>query len=36
VLSDPRLLHEATLTYDVLGEESAQLLRTFFLERRAD
>jgi tRNA(adenine34) deaminase len=36
VLSDPRLLHEATLTYDVLGEESAELLRAFFLERRAD
>ena len=36
VLSDPRLLHEASLTYDVLGEESAELLRAFFEERRAD
>jgi tRNA(adenine34) deaminase len=36
VLSDPRLLHEATLTYDVLGEASAELLRAFFAERRAD
>jgi tRNA(adenine34) deaminase len=34
VLSDPRLLHEASLTYGVLGEESAQLLRVFFQERR--
>jgi tRNA(adenine34) deaminase len=34
VLSDPRLLHEASLTYDVLGEESAELLRAFFRERR--
>jgi tRNA(adenine34) deaminase len=36
VLSDPRLLHEASLTYGVLAEESADLLRTFFLERRPD
>ena len=36
VLSDPRLLHEASLTYGVLGEESAELLRAFFLERRSD
>jgi tRNA(adenine34) deaminase len=36
VLSDPRLLHEASLTYGVFGEESAELLRDFFLERRAD
>ena len=36
VLSDPRLLHEATLTYGVLASESAGLLRTFFEERRAD
>jgi tRNA(adenine34) deaminase len=35
VLSDPRLLHESSLTYGVLGDESAQLLRTFFLERRS-
>lgn len=34
LLSDPRLLHEATLTYDVLGGESAQLLRSFFESRR--
>ena len=34
LLSDPRLLHEATLTYDVLGEESALLLRSFFESRR--
>jgi tRNA(adenine34) deaminase len=34
VLSDPRLLHEAELTYDVLAEPSAQLLRDFFVERR--
>ena len=36
VLSDPRLLHEAALTYGVLAEESAQLLREFFQERRPD
>jgi tRNA(adenine34) deaminase len=36
ILSDPRLLHEASLTYGVLGEESAQLLRAFFQERRPD
>src|ERR1019366_2206616 len=36
VLSDPRLLHEATLTYDILSEESAELLRAFFQERRSD
>lgn len=34
VLSDPRLLHEATVTYDVLGGDSAQLLRDFFAMRR--
>jgi tRNA(adenine34) deaminase len=34
VLSDPRLLHESSLTYDVLADESAQLLREFFAERR--
>ena len=34
VLSDPRLLHEATLTYDVSAEESASLLREFFQSRR--
>jgi tRNA(adenine34) deaminase len=36
VLSDPRLLHEASLTYGVLAEESAGLLRAFFEERRPD
>ncbi len=35
VLSDPRLLHEAGLAYGVLADESAALLREFFLERRA-
>ena len=34
LLSDPRLLHEASLTYDVLAPESAELLRDFFEERR--
>ncbi|HEY1825909.1 MAG TPA: tRNA adenosine(34) deaminase TadA [Acidimicrobiales bacterium] len=34
VLADPRLLHEVSLTYDVLAEESADLLREFFLARR--
>ena len=34
VLSDPRLLHEATLSYDVLAEESRSLLRAFFESRR--
>ncbi len=36
VLSDPRLLHEASLTYDILSEESAELLRAFFQDRRSD
>jgi tRNA(adenine34) deaminase len=36
LLSDPRLLHEVSLTYDVLAEESATLLREFFLERRGE
>ena len=34
VLRDPRLLHEADVTYDVLARDSAELLRTFFDERR--
>jgi tRNA(adenine34) deaminase len=34
LLSDPRLLHEAEVTYDVLAGESAELLRSFFLDRR--
>jgi tRNA(adenine34) deaminase len=36
LLSDPRLLHEVLLTYDVLAEESATLLRAFFRERRGE
>jgi tRNA(adenine34) deaminase len=36
LLSDPRLLHEVSLTYDVLAEESATLLRDFFLGRRGE
>jgi tRNA(adenine34) deaminase len=34
VLSDPRLLHEVDVTYDVLADESAALLREFFAPRR--
>lgn len=34
LLSDPRLLHECNLTYDVLAHESALLLREFFSSRR--
>ena len=34
VLADPRLLHEADVTYDVLYEESSARLRAFFVERR--
>ncbi len=34
ILNDPRLLHEASLTYDVRAEESALLLREFFQSRR--
>jgi tRNA(adenine34) deaminase len=36
LLSDPRLLHEASITYDVLADESTDLLRAFFLERRTE
>src|ERR1700692_2589948 len=36
LLSDPRLLHEVSITYDVLGQESAELLRDFFVERRSE
>jgi tRNA(adenine34) deaminase len=36
LLSDPRLLHEVSLTYDVLADESATLLREFFVERRGE
>jgi tRNA(adenine34) deaminase len=36
LLSDSRLLHEVSLTYDVLAGESAALLRDFFLERRGE
>jgi tRNA(adenine34) deaminase len=35
VLADPRLLHEARVTYDVLTEESQSLLRAFFEARRS-
>lgn len=34
LLGDPRLLHEAAVTYDVLAELSAELLREFFESRR--
>jgi tRNA(adenine34) deaminase len=34
LLSDPRLLHEVEVTYDVLAEESAALLSAFFAARR--
>ena len=34
LLNDPRLLHEAAITYDVLADESAVLLRDFFTTRR--
>lgn len=34
LLSDPRLLHEASITYDVLSFESASLLSEFFSQRR--
>jgi tRNA(adenine34) deaminase len=34
LLSDPRLLHEAELSYDVRAAESAALLRDFFSSRR--
>ena len=34
LLSDPRLLHESQLTYDVLADDSAELLREFFSLRR--
>jgi len=36
VLSDPRLLHEVEVTYDVRAEESAAMLREFFESRRAN
>ena len=36
LLSDPRLLHEVALSYDVLAVESAAILRDFFLERRVE
>jgi tRNA(adenine34) deaminase len=34
VLVDPRLLHEAAVTYDVRASESAAMLRDFFAPRR--
>jgi tRNA(adenine34) deaminase len=36
LLSDPRLLHEASITYDVLADESGELLRAFFSVRRSE
>ncbi len=36
VLADPRLLHEPILTFDVMAEESAALLRAFFDIRRTN
>lgn len=35
LLADPRLFHEPELEFGVLATQSAQLLQTFFLERRA-
>jgi tRNA(adenine34) deaminase len=35
LLSDPRLLHEPEVDYDVLATESAELLRKFFVARRS-
>jgi len=35
ILHDPRLLHEAEVTYDVRAAECAELLRAFFEARRA-
>jgi tRNA(adenine34) deaminase len=34
LLADPRLLHEVPVTYDVLADDSAALLREFFATRR--
>jgi len=34
VLSDPRLLHESIVTYDILADDSRLLLREFFAARR--
>jgi tRNA(adenine34) deaminase len=34
LLSDPRLLHEVEVIYDVLADESAALLSEFFAARR--
>jgi tRNA(adenine34) deaminase len=36
VLSDPRLLHEVDVTFDVLAGEAAALLREFFEARRGE
>ena len=35
VLSDPRLLHEVELTYDVRAAESRKMLSSFFEVRRS-
>jgi len=34
VLSDPRLLHESIVTYDILADDARLLLREFFAARR--
>ncbi len=34
IVQDPRLNHRMQLTSGVLAEESAEMLRTFFRERR--
>lgn len=36
LLADPRLLHEVDVTYDVLAEESASLLQSFFASKRSN
>ena len=36
ILSDPRLLHEVSVTHDVLGEPAAVLLANFFASRRSN
>jgi tRNA(adenine34) deaminase len=36
LLTDPRLLHEPALTYDLLADECAQVLSDFFEARRAE
>jgi tRNA(adenine34) deaminase len=36
LLTDPRLLHEVAITYDVLADECAAVLTSFFADRRAE